>query len=177
MLNNTLSSLIYYFNHFQSIDYISFTWFLVLVVLFLILGILLLKKHTNLALFIILVVLITSVSGPFFIKWYLNNSIRKSEFVIEQKKQLNFSNTFIISGKLTNFSKKNFSTCRIYLGFYKGSKNPIQRYVNNLKPSKTYTKTIKEPLQAGKSTDIKIVLDNFKIGTDVNIIGVSECYK
>ncbi len=177
LLNNTFSSLIYYFNHFKPIDYISFIWFGILIFLFLILGILLLKKHMGLAVFILFSVLILGICGPFFIKWYLNNSIRKSEFNLIQSKQLNFTNTFVISGKLMNLSKKNFSTCKIYIGFYKNSKNKIKNYINKIKPEKTYIKTTKETLLSGESTDVKMVLNNFKIAKDVNISSISECYK
>ncbi len=177
MFNNSLNAILYYFKHFENIDYITFTWFGIVAFLFLILGILLVKKYPTFAVIIIIVSLLSGAVGPFFIKWYINSAIRKSEFILKEAKQLNFTDTFIINGTIKNNSKKNFSTCRVYIGFYKLSKNKIKNYINNLRPAKTYIKTVKKPLKMGEQTDVRIVLENFKAAKDLNISGISECYK
>lgn len=177
MLSNSVGSFIYYFNHFELTDYVAFAWFLILFFLFLVLGILLIKRHLILALFMIFVVLVIGCVGPFFMKWYLNNSIRKTDFQISKTRQLNFSDTFIVEGNVTNLSKKDFSTCRIYLGFYKTSKNKYLRYFDSIKPLKRYVKNMKKGLKRGESEDFRIILNNLNIPKDINISGVSECYK
>lgn len=177
MLSNSFSSFFYYFNHFELIDYVAFIWFIILFFLFLTLSILLLRKHVSLALFMVFVLLVLGVMGPFFMKWYLNKALRKTNLQIVNMKQLNFSDTFIMDGKVENLSKRDFSTCRVYIGFYKVSKNKYLKYFDNIKPIKTYAKDLKEPLKMGQSADFRIVLNNFKIAKDMNVSGVSECYK
>lgn len=177
MLSSSFSSFLYYFNHFELTDYMAFIWFLTLAFLFLILGIILLRRYTILGFMIIFTVIVICVAGPFTIKWYLNNALREVKTQISSTKQLNFSDTFIIEGNITNLSKRDFSTCKLYIGIYKFSKNKYKQYINELKPARKYTKNIDKILQKNQTTDFKFVLNDFKISPDVNITALSECYK
>lgn len=177
MLTNSLNSLLAYINHFEIADYMAFIWFLILSFLFLILGILLLRRYTLTGLFIVFVVLVIICIGPFVIKYYLNSSIRKSEANITDTKQLAFSDTFILQGNVKNLSKKIFSTCRVYIGFYKHSKSSLKQFANDLKPYKKRIHIMKKPLDINKSVDFRIVFENFRLPKDINITAISECYK
>lgn len=177
MLSNSLSSLLAYINHFETPDYLAFVWFLVLAFLFLILGILLLRRYAMTGIFIIFVVLIIFCAGPFVLKYYLNTTIRKNETIITNSKQLTYSNTFILQGEIRNLSQKVFSTCRVYIGFYKHSKSSFRQFFNELKPYYKNIHIINKPLDINQSADFRVVFDNFRLPNDINITAVSECYR
>lgn len=177
MLNSSFSSLIFYINHFELADYIAFVWLIILLFLFLLLGVLLLRRHIILGIFVIFIVMVVAIVGPFVMKYYLNNSLRSTALTISNAKQLIFSDTYIIEGNITNLSKKDFSVCKVYIGFYKISKNKFAKYFDYIKPLKIYIHKLKQPLNKLQSSNFRIVLNEYKIPKDINISAVSECYK
>ncbi len=177
MLTNTIGSILYHFHHLELWDYLAFVWFFALVFLFVLLGFMLLRRHLLMGFLILTVMIIIAFVGPFFLKFYLNDTIRKNKVEIVSAKQLHFSDTFIIKGTLTNLSKQNFSTCKIYIGFYAHSKNKYKQYINDIFPYAKVTKKFDKSIQKGQSADFKHVLNNFKIKKDANLSAVAECYK
>ncbi len=177
MLAHTISSLITYINHFEIADYIAFMWFILLSFLFLCLAILLLKRFALLALILLMVVFGSFIIGPFGIKYFLNANLRSNEANITSTKQLSFSDTFILKGKVKNTSKKSFKFCKITIGFHKYTKDSLKKFINKIKPYKKESIELKKALQTNQSADFKIVLHGFKIKKDTNISILSECYR
>ncbi len=177
MSNSLLDSFITYMSHFELADYLAFVWFILLSFLFLILGILLLRKFIFLSIMLIFMVLIGFFIAPFGIKYYFNSTIRHSQASITNQRQLSYSDTFILQGKVQNLSKKAFKICRVNVGFYKYSKKPFKDFFYKLKPYKKKVIKINKPLEANESVDFKLVLKDFKLFKDTNISAISECYR
>lgn len=176
MLTNSLDSFLFYINHFELVDYGVYIWFIFLTFLFLIFSIMLLQKYTILGLIILFTTIAIMVAGPFTIKWYLNGSLRANETKITLIKQLHFSNTLIMEGSVQNISKKKFSTCKVYFGFFRWSKNKYKQMINEIVPYKRYTHTLNQPLLKNEIADFRVVVDNYRLQNDINISAKSECY-
>lgn len=176
MLTNSLDSFLFYLNHFELVDYGAYIWFLFLAFLFLVFSIALMRRYILLGFFVLLIALSIFIAGPFTIKWFLNSSLRKNEVQIGLVKQLQFSDTLILEGNISNLSKKSFSTCRIYFGFLKQSKNRYKQIANELIPYQKRLFTIEQPILKNEIADFRVVLDNFRLQEDINISAKSECY-
>ncbi len=175
MLSKTF--LLAYVNHLEMADYLAFTWVMVLSFLFLMLGIMLLKRLTFLSVGLMLIAFMGIFVAPFGIKWYFNDNLRKTQTTIKTTKQLQFSDTFILQGEVKNVSKKPFKLCLVDIRFCKYSKKGLKNYIYKLKPFKKKLLKINKTLDVNKSVDFKIVLNEFRLPNDVNITAVSECYR
>lgn len=177
MLTSSFGAFMTYINHFGMYDYVAFIWFIILVFLFFLLAISLITRYPITSIFMILLLIVVSIAGPFTIKWYLNNILRPTKTKIISKKQLVFSNTFILEGIVQNASKQKFNMCEVYIGFFKHSKNKYKDKINKIKPYHKRTITLNESLDKNQTADFRVVFNDFRINPDTNITAVSECYK
>ncbi len=177
MLSNLLGSLFYYLNHLELKDYLALVWFVLLSFSFLVLGLMLLRKHIILGFLVSITMIFILLGGPFVIKWYLNESLRKTESKVLLAKQLNFSNTFLIRVKVKNLSQQHLSKCRLYFTLYKDSENKYKLFFSKLKGIRNFNKLVEIHLPVGGEFEYKYALNNIRLQEDTKLDIVSECYK
>ncbi|MBS9778696.1 MAG: DUF2393 family protein [Campylobacteraceae bacterium] len=167
MLNNSFDSFLYYFSHFEYIDYLAFIWIIALGILFLTLGLMLIKSNFTLGLTILLCTIIILGLSPFAIKWYLNTNLRHTYIKID--KNIKTNNELIIKGRLRNLSKRDFSTCKLFLGIYKTA------YF--MQPFKTMVQDINKTLPRAKVTNFKFTVSDTNITKETDFKIKADCYK
>lgn len=176
MLGNSLHSLIFYIEHLQGIDYVAFMVLFAIFFLFAIISFVLLFKNVGIGVLFIFILIVGLFVSPFVVKNLLNEHTRANELTMSYKKQLMFSDIFILQGSIKNRSKKSFSTCKIYTGFVKKSKSSFQKMLNNISPLYKRTTTLQKVLLPNESADFRIVYNNFRKNERLELVYKGECY-
>ncbi|MDA7848218.1 DUF2393 domain-containing protein, partial [Sulfurospirillum sp.] len=91
-------------------------------------------------------------------------------------KKLNYSDTLIVNGIVTNLSKNKFSTCNVNVAVIKHSKSDIQKFINKLKPLLKKSIYMDNPIEVNATKEFRVVFDNYKYIDDINVSIKSECY-
>ncbi len=165
-----------YLHHFSTYDYIAYAWLILLFFVAVLLSIVVAKRSPIFSLLIVILSLLLLFVGPFVLKHYLDQYLRASSTQTILVKKLNFSNTLIVTGSITNLSKKSFSTCKIDVDVLKSSTSSIKNFVNRLKPLLKKSISIDEPMKRDATKEFRVVFDNFTYSKDINISIKSECY-
>ncbi len=113
-----------YINHFGIYDYAAYIWLILLFFFTVLLSIVLARRAPVISLLLVVISLLLLFIAPFTLKHYLVKYIRVSSTQTLLIKKLNFSDTLIVTGSLTNLSKNSFSTCSVSIGVIKSSKSP-----------------------------------------------------
>ena len=170
------ASILNYANHFTMYDYVAYTWLVLLFFVAILLSILVAKKSPIFSILILILSLSLLFVGPFILKYYLDQYLRASSSQTTLIKKLNYSDTLIVNGIVTNLSKKSFSTCSINVSVLKNSKSDIQKFINKLKPLLKQSISIDEPIEVNATKEFRVIFDNYKYFKDVNISVKSDCY-
>jgi len=170
------ASILNYANHFSMYDYGAYAWLILLFFVTILLSILVAKKSPIFSILILLLSLALLFAGPFILKNYLDKSLRPSISKTIEVKKLNFSNSLIVTGDVTNVSKKNFSICSIDITVLKNSDNEIKNFINQLKPLRKQTISIDKLIEVNTTKEFRVVFDNYTYSNDINVSIKSECY-
>ncbi len=169
-------SILEYIQNLGLYDYLAFAWLFLTFLILIILSIIIMKKAIKTSMFVLLLSLILLLIGPFFIKHYLNKTLRRVDTRSIQFQKLNFSNTLIVNYKIKNLSKKSFKECEIHITVYRPSASKLKLFLNKLKPIEQKTILIKEPINANDFADKRFVFDNFSYNRDINVSVEAQCY-
>jgi len=115
-------------------------------------------------------------AGPFVLKHYLDMYLRPSSAQPILIKKLSFSDTLIVTGLVTNQSKKIFTTCKIDVSVLKTSKSDIQNFINQLKPLLKQSISIDRLIEVNATEEFRVVFDRYTYTEDINVSIDSECY-
>ena len=170
------ASILNYVHHFSMYDYIAYIWLILIFFVAILLSILLAKKSPIFSILIFMLSLGLLFAGPFVLKHYLDKYLRLSSAKPILIKKLSFSDTLIVTGLVTNLSKKSFSTCTVNVSILKSSKSNIQNFINQLKPLLKQSISIDKPIDANESEEFRIVFDRYIYANDINVSIKSECY-
>lgn len=170
------ASVLNYVNHFSMYDYAAYTWLIILFFVTILLAILVAKKSPIFSVLILILSLSLLFAGPFVLKHFLDKYLRPSLSQPILIKKLTFSDTLIVTGLVTNQSKKDFSTCKVDVSVLKNSKSDIQNYINQLKPLLKQSISIDKPIEVNATREFRVVFDRYTYTKDINISIKSECY-
>ncbi len=169
-------SLLNYINHFTIYDYFAYAWLILLFFTLLVLAIMLSKKTPLFSVFLVLLSFTLLFVGPFALKSYLDNTLRKTEVSTKNVQKLHFTNTLIVQGEVKNLSKRELNLCSIDVKVIKLGKNSFQNFLNRLKPIRKKSITLKKRLDINSSIEFKVVFDNFNYTKEFNTSLSSKCY-
>lgn len=170
------ASILNYIHHFSIYDYAAYAWLVLLFFVTVLLSIMVARRSPVFSILILLLSIVLLFAGPFVLKHYLDDFIRPTKSNIEEVKKLNFSQTLIVLGSVKNISKKNFSMCEIQISVSKQDKNNIKNFINQLKPLRKKTISIKEPIEVNATKEFRVVFDNYSYTNDINTSINSKCY-
>ena len=170
------TSILNYVHHFSMYDYAAYAWLILIFFVTILLSILVAKKSPIFSILILILSLGLLFAGPFVLKHYLDKYLRPSLSQPILIKKLSFSDTLIVTGLVTNQSKKTFSTCTVDVSVLKSSKSDIQNFINQLKPLSKQSISINKPIEVNASEEFRVVFDRYTYSKDINISIKSECY-
>jgi hypothetical protein len=176
MLENLKGSFLDYMHALSMYDYIAFGWLLFLFLIILTLAILLGRKKPRLAIVLIMITILLMFVAPFGLKYFLDNTVRKVDVVVDKVSKLHFASSLIVAGHLSNDGKVPFQKCRINAKVFKIDENKYKNMLNNLKPLRNKTIVVDKNISQGEEAVFKIVFENFKTTKDYNVSLSAECY-
>lgn len=154
-------------------DYILFGASFLLFLLFIILA-LLVRKRLSLALFFILLGVITLLLAPTLGYIQMHKYLFKNSIEIRSQKKLNFVQAVVIKGTIANESKFDFSECKITAEVYKVTKNKYKNYIFRFKPFQKMS-ILEQNLPKGQVREFKIIIEPFTYQKDYNISLGASC--
>jgi hypothetical protein len=157
-------------------DYAAYAWLILIFFVTILLSILVAKKSPVFSILILMLSLGLLSAGPFVVKHYLDKYLRPSLSQPVLVKKLSFSDTLIVTGSVTNQSKKSFSTCKVNVSVLKDSKNNIKNFINQLKPLLKQSIFINKPIEVNATKEFRVVFDSYTYADDINVSIKSECY-
>ena len=165
-----------YLHHLTNYDYIAYGWLLGVLVGFLLLAIALAGKSPKTALFMILLVLLLMVPGPFLMKYALDQTVRKTELTDLNTTQLSYAKNLIVLGKIKNRGRIDMEGCRVFADVVKLDSNRYKQFLYKLKPLRKQMLKIEKKLPKGEEMPYRIVFDNFDLKKKYNVIQSVECF-
>jgi len=169
-------SIMNYITHFSMYDYVAYAWLILLFFITILLATVLSKKTPFFSVFLLIVSLVLLFVGPFVLKHYLDKTIRPTKIEINLVQKLNFSDTLIVDGYITNLSKRKFSICTIHVEVIKKGKNSLQDILNKLKPIRKKSTILKDAVDKNSTDSFRVVFNNFTYSKDFNVSVGSSCY-
>lgn len=170
------ASILNYVHHFSMYDYAAYAWLILIFFVTILLSILVAKKSPIFSILILMLSLGLLFAGPFVLKHYLDMYLRPSSAQPILIKKLSFSDTLIVTGLVTNQSKKIFTTCKIDVSVLKTSKSDIQNFINQLKPLLKQSISIDRLIEVNATEEFRVVFDGYTYTEDINVSIDSECY-
>lgn len=167
-LTNFFSTLSFY-------DYIGFFLSLFIFILFIMMA-LILRKHTKRSLLLVSFGFVALFSGPVFAHSLIKKTIFLSDTNVMQVKQLFYSDTLLIKGKLNYKGMKDANHCLVEAKLHKQGSNVVKSFVYSLKAFRSGKHKIDKLFAKGDSADFKIVIEPFNYQGDYNVTVNSGCY-
>ncbi len=165
-----------YLHHLTNYDYIAYGWLLGVLVGFLLLAIALAGRSPKTALFMIFLVLLLMVPGPFLMKYALDQTVRKTALTDLNTTQLSYAKNLIVLGKIENRGRIDMQGCRVFVDVVKQDPNKYKQFLYRLKPLRKQMLKIEKKLPKGGAMPYKIVFDNFDLKKKYNVIQSVECF-
>jgi len=167
------SYIFYIFNSLTKYDAAAIGWVIFLAVLLLVLAAFI--KKQSLQYIILFLAILLLFLGPIGTKVVLDNYLRKADITITETKSLNFTDSVIITGSITNSSRLPFKKCDIAFLFVKPANNMLKQFANTLKTKKSFVWELNTTLERKETKQFKIIIDSFKM-REFNLTVQSRCY-
>ncbi len=166
-----------YLHHLSVYDYIAYGWLLAVLVGSLLFAIALAGKKSKTALYMILIVLILMVTGPFGMKYGLDQTIRKVVLQDTNSTQLHFAKDLIVTGVIKNEGRIDLAGCRVFVKIVKKDSNRYKELLYALKPLRKKSVHLEKKLVKGDDLPYKIVFNHFAYKENLYRVDQSvECY-
>lgn len=152
------------FSYISIFDFIVFGILIIFNIIIFLCG-LILSGIKKILLFFLSFILFLSL--PFLNIYIVDNYINKVNFEVTNAKKLVYSNSFFISGKITNEGKQDLSKCNLYL------------YINNLYPLQKPEFLINLEnidLNRGGNIEFDKIIDNFNFDDKYKKLSI-RCFK
>lgn len=175
-INVFKTSILNYLAHFTMYDYIAYAWLIMTFFITILLSIILTRKSPLISIITFILSLVLLFVGPFKIKQFLDFYLRHSKSNVTLVKQLNFSDTLLVSGEIQNLSKIQFTNCSVQIDIIKYNNNYFKSIANKLKPLRKQTIFIDKPIDINQSKEFRVVFDGYTYQNDINVSVVSNCY-
>lgn len=162
-----------FLNGLTNYDYALFGGIFILFLLLLVIT-LLLRKKPLLSITILLLSIILLVLGPVIGYIELHKFIYKNSCKVTSIKELQFTPAVVVTGTITNESKRDFSTCKISAKLYKVSHNRVLDKIYTLKPFKKMS-IIENDIEKNETRSVKIIVEPFGYKNDYNVSLGADC--
>lgn len=152
------------FSYISIFDFLVFGILIIFNIIIFLCG-LILSSIKKILLFFLSFILFLSL--PFLNIYIVDNYINKVNFEVTNAKKLVYSNSFFISGKITNEGKQDLSKCNLYL------------YINNLYPLQKPEFLINLEnidLNRGGNIEFDKIIDNFNFDNKYKKLSI-RCFK
>lgn len=133
------------------------------------------NKPLKAVLYIFLSFLFLGIS-PIAVKKIVNSYFKTLDVQVERSRKLQYIDTVIIDGSLTNTSGMNYKRCIITAKLTKKSSNSLRQQLFALKPLRSQHEIITEHFPAGESMPYKIVIDHFAYTRPFATFVSGECW-
>jgi predicted ABC-type exoprotein transport system permease subunit len=150
-----------YIHHLTLYDYIAYGWLLAVMVGFLLLAISLAGKKPKTALWMILVVLILMIAGPFGMKYGLDQTVRRVVLTESNVTQLHFARDLIVTVAIRNDGRIDLSGCRLFVRILRRDPDRYKEMLYSLKPLRVKTLHLEKGLKKGSDMSYRVVLSHF----------------
>ena len=170
------TELLAYKEAFGLYDYAAFGWLLFLFLIILVLILLLARKKPRLSLFLVIVVLLLLFVAPFGVKYFLDQTVRKVDVVLDNSAKLQYASSLIVTGHLSNEGKVPYKTCQLTTKVFKIDSNKYKNALNSLKPLRKKTILLDKNLSKGQTMTFKVVFEKFTYAGEYNITLDAVCY-
>ncbi|MBU0631521.1 DUF2393 domain-containing protein [bacterium] len=154
-------------------DYALFGGIFILFLLLLVITLLLRKKHIISTIMLVLSAL-TLFVGPVVGYIELHKILYKNSCVVTDSKELTFTPAVVVTGTITNESKRDFSTCTISANLYKVSGNVIINKLFMLNPFKKMS-IVENNILKDETRAVKIIVEPFNYSKEYNISLGADC--
>lgn len=128
------------------------------------------------AIFMLVFSCFIALFSVFYIKNYIDETIRKRDTSVVLVKKMNYSDTLLVDVNLTNLSKYKFKYCSIRLKFIKNGKNALQSFVYKFKPFYVTSQKLSSPLDLNETRKVNFLIKDFGYKQNDKIITDSECF-
>lgn len=162
-----------FLNGLTNYDYALFGGIFLLFLLLLVIT-LLLRKRPLLSITVLLISIVTLLIGPIVGYIELHKYIYKNSCKVTDVKELQFTPAVIVTGTITNESKRDFSTCKISAKLYKVSHNKVLDKLYTLKPFKKMS-IIEDNILRNETRHVKIIVEPFGYKHDYNVSIGADC--
>ncbi len=169
-------SLKLYFQNLTLYDYVGFGWLFLTFIILIIFSLYFFGKKPIFSILMLFVSFLFLPIGFFGLKYFLDNSVRKSGVEISKIKPLHFTNSLIVEGDITNRGKIDFKECILKIKIKKRDKNKIRDFIDSIKPIRKVTIFIDKPIAKMQSHKFKTMIDNITYKKDYNVSASAICY-
>jgi len=125
---------------------------------------------------LIFVSILLLFAGPFGVKYFLDQSVRKVEVVKDEVVKLNYLPELIIKGHLINIGKVDYHGCTIEAKILKSDPNRYKNILYSLKPLYKKSIYLDKNVSIKERVDFKMVIENFVYKKDFNVTLSGVCY-
>lgn len=178
MVIDTLKiSFLVYLKNLGLYDYLALGWLVATFFVLIFLSILIARKSSALALFLIITSLIIFLVAPFMIKQKISQFQRPVNTEITNIKKLTFSPSLIVEGNINNLSQKDFTKCLVQTSVIKDiDANFLKSYINKLKPIVNKSIMVEQTLSKNDFIEYRVVFDDFEYEGNVTASIKADCY-
>lgn len=167
---------VFYLNHWHTIDFISIIWIVVLFFLSILFVILLFEKMPIFSFLLFFISIGAVIGGFLYTKNYVDNALRARETAIVLNHKMNYSDALLVDVNLTNLSKNAFKFCKTSVKVIKtGAKFP-RNVIDALKPIYEKNIVLNEPLNPAQTKKIHFLFTNFVCDGNYSLKANSECF-
>jgi hypothetical protein len=162
-----------FINNLILYDYILFGSVFALFILILILA-LVLRNKTAISAFLALLSFAILLLGPTLGYIKMHEFLFPTTLKLLSQKKLTYNPAIIVSGEVTNISKRNFKRCKLTAAVIRQGKNKIKNYIWQFKPLKKMS-IVQESIAKGETRVFKIIIEPFTSTHDYNISIKADC--
>ncbi len=155
-------------------DYILFIAIGVLFILLLLLA-LLLRKRMGISVTLIFFAFLLIILAPTLGYTQMHKFLFSNTIILDDVKELEFTNALLITGQLTNISKWPFHSCKIRAGAYKVSGNPVMDMLFPYSPFKKGSVILDTMIEPKASQPFKLFIEPFHYSKEYNITIGASC--
>lgn len=115
-------------------------------------------------------------AAPLILELAMTRVIYPAKLEMETDKKLTFSDTYFVSGLLTNESKRRFKGCDITFSLLRQASDPLKRFQYSIKPLKVQRKRINQTLAPKESVAFQQAIDGVSYSFPVESKIKAACF-
>lgn len=167
------NKILIFLNELTNYDYALFGGVFILFLLLLVITLLLRKNHI-ISVVLLIISMVVLFVGPVVGYIELHKYLYKNSTKVTDVKELQFTPAVVVTGTMTNESKRDFSTCKISANLYKVSNNAI---LNKLFHLNSFQKMsiVEDNIERNETRAIKIIVEPFNYNKNYDVSLGADC--